>query len=128
MYSAFPHDKTPKLHVRDTGIACALLGLDASALQEDRSTCGRMLETFAPQELRRQASWRTDELRFHHFRDRDGVEIDIVVEGPGGAIAGIEVKSGGSLNASDFAGCASPRKSPAPASHAASYFMTVLFR
>ena len=96
--------KTPKLHVGDTGVACALLGLDASALREDRSMYGRMLETFVLQELRRQASWRTDELRFHHFRDRDGVEIDIVIEGAGGAIAGIEVKSAASVNASDFAG------------------------
>lgn len=29
--------KTPKLHVSDTGLACALLGLDADALMQDRS-------------------------------------------------------------------------------------------
>ena len=30
--------KTPKLHVGDTGLACALLALDAAALARDRAT------------------------------------------------------------------------------------------
>lgn len=45
--------KTPKLHVNDTGVACALLGLDARALAKDRSTLGQLPETFVYQELRR---------------------------------------------------------------------------
>jgi predicted AAA+ superfamily ATPase len=49
--------KTPKLHMGDTGIACALLGLDAAQLRQDRAALGPMLETFVYQELRRQASW-----------------------------------------------------------------------
>jgi predicted AAA+ superfamily ATPase len=48
--------KTPKLHMGDTGIACAVLGLDAGQLWQDRASLGRMLETFVYQELRRQAS------------------------------------------------------------------------
>ena len=50
--------KAPKLHVGDTGVACALLGLDAKALQADREALGPLLETFVLQELKRQASWR----------------------------------------------------------------------
>ena len=45
--------KTPKLHMGDTGIACAQLGLDAAALWQDRGTLGQLLETFVYQELRR---------------------------------------------------------------------------
>ncbi len=60
--------KTPKLHVGDTGVACALLGLDPAALAKDRATLGQLLETFVLQELRRHASWHDDEIRFHHFR------------------------------------------------------------
>ena len=36
--------KTPKLHVSDTGVACALLGTDATALRADRQLLGQLLE------------------------------------------------------------------------------------
>lgn len=52
--------KTPKLHVGDTGLACALLGLNATSLAADRGAWGQTLETFVYQELRRQASWRDE--------------------------------------------------------------------
>jgi len=41
---------------------------------------GRLLETFVFQELRRQVSWRGEALAFFHSRDKDGVEVDIVIE------------------------------------------------
>ena len=96
--------KTPKLHVGDTGIACAVLNRDGAALWEDRALLGQMLETFVYQELRRQASWQEDEFRFHHFRDRDGFEVDLVLERPGGELAGVEVKAGATVTAADFRG------------------------
>jgi predicted AAA+ superfamily ATPase len=64
--------KTPKLHIGDTGVGATLLGLDAEALHDDRATLGRLLETFVYQELRRQASGRDEDIRFHQFRDKDG--------------------------------------------------------
>jgi len=96
--------KTPKLHLGDTGLACTLLGLDTAALWQDRSTLGQLLETFVFQELRRQASWFVDELRFFHFRDKDGCEVDIVIEHGSRVLAGIEVKAAASVSASDFRG------------------------
>ncbi len=96
--------KTPKLHVGDTGVACALLGLDASALTRDRGTLGQLLETFVYQELRRQASWHESEIRFHHFRDKDGAEVDIVLERGAHEVAGIEVKGTATVTAADFRG------------------------
>ena len=96
--------KTPKLHVGDTGIACALLNRDGAALWEDRALLGQMVETFVYQELRRQASWQEEEIRFHHFRDRDGFEVDLVLERPGGDLAGVEVKAGATVTAADFRG------------------------
>ena len=95
--------KTPKLHVGDTGIACALLGLDAAALWEDRATLGQLVETFVFQELRRHASWHDEEVRFHHYRDKDGAEVDIVLE-RGGDIAGVGVKASATVTAADFRG------------------------
>lgn len=96
--------KRPKLHVGDTGVACAMLGVDAAALEADRSTLGAMLETFVLQELRRQASWRPDPIAFFHYRDRDDFEVDIVLEQGRGAIAGIEVKAAASVNDGDLRG------------------------
>ncbi len=96
--------KTPKLHIGDTGVACALLDLDAKALHSNREMLGPLLETFVLQELRRQASWRTAPITFYHFRDRDGIEVDIVLEQGIGKVAGVEVKSSASVSASDFTG------------------------
>ncbi len=96
--------KTPKLHLGDTGLACAVLGLDAGALAADRDLFGQLLETFVYQELRRQASWAEDEYSLHHFRDRDGVEVDIVIERGAHRLAGIEVKAAASVKDADFRG------------------------
>lgn len=96
--------KTPKLHVGDTGLAVSLLGLDARALYEDRNVLGQLLETFVYQELRRQASGEHDEIRFHHFRDKDGYEVDVMLERGGRQVAGIEVKAAATVTAGDFRG------------------------
>ncbi len=96
--------KTPKLHLGDTGIACALLGLDAEALWADRDTLGQLLESFVYQELRRHASWGEAETRFFHFRDKDGVEVDIVLERGARELTGIEVKAAATVTPADFRG------------------------
>jgi predicted AAA+ superfamily ATPase len=96
--------KSPKLHLGDTGLACSLLGVDAAALWTDRTLLGQLLETFIFQELRRQASWRSEPVIFHHFRDKDGVEVDIVLEGSGQCVAGVEVKAAATITAKDFRG------------------------
>ncbi len=96
--------KTPKLHVADTGLAAALLGADAAALGANRPLLGQLLETFVFQELRRQASWHEAPTSFFHFRDKDGVEVDLVLERGAGMIAGVEVKASGTVTASDFRG------------------------
>ena len=63
-----------------------------------------MLETFVFNELRRQASWREEPLRFFHYRDRDDYEVDIVIENQSGELIGIEVKSSATVQALDFKG------------------------
>ena len=96
--------KTPKLHMGDTGTCCHLLGMGVTDLKADRTLLGQLLETFVFQEIRRQASWYERTLRLSHFRDRNGVEVDIIVELGATAIAGIEVKAAASVNAKDFRG------------------------
>jgi uncharacterized protein len=96
--------KTAKIHIGDTGLAAALLGLDAESLYRDRPLYGQMLESFVFQELRRQAGAQSAEIRFHHFRDKDGCEVDLVLERSGRRVAGIEVKAAASVASSDFRG------------------------
>ncbi|HOW49178.1 MAG TPA: ATP-binding protein [Rubrivivax sp.] len=96
--------KTPKLHLGDTGVACALLGLDSGALTADRRALGHLLETFVFQELRRQADASGDGHRFFHFRDKDGVEVDIVIERGARQLIGVEVIAGATVTAADFRG------------------------
>jgi hypothetical protein len=96
--------KTPKLHLGDTGVACAVLGLDAEALWDDRSTLGQLLETFvfsgtAPAgELAR---------RRHPLPplSRQGWRrVDLVLERGGRELAGVEVKASATVTAADFRG------------------------
>lgn len=95
--------KTPKLHVGDTGLACALLGVDAASLAAERPLLGQLLETFVHQELRRMASGHDEPHSFHHYRDKDGAEVDVVVE-RGRAVAGVEVKAAATVGPGDFRG------------------------
>lgn len=96
--------KRPKLHVGDTGVACALLGVDAGQLTADRPLLGALLETFVFQELRRQASWLPEPVEFFHFRDRDDFEVDIVLEQGALAVAGVEVKAAATVKDADLRG------------------------
>ena len=97
--------KTPKLHLTDTGLATSLLGVDAELLYKDRTMLGQILETFVLQELKRQASWNDRPVQFYHFRDKDGVEVDIVLE-QAGKVAGIEIKAASTVTKKDFRGLA----------------------
>ena len=95
--------KTPKLHIGDTGLACAILGVSVRSLQVDRSLLGQLLETFVFQEFRRQATWFTGQVEFFHYRDKDQVEVDIVMESDG-LVVGVEVKAGATVTRKDFRG------------------------
>ena len=105
--------KTPKLHMGDTGLACALMGIDAATLLKERERLGPLLETFVLQELRRQASWRPDPIEFFHYRDRDDFEVDIVLEFGSTAVAGVEVKAAATVVESDFRGLRKLREAAA---------------
>lgn len=70
----------------------------------DRHLMGQMLETFVYQELSRQAGWYEAPVSFYHFRDKDGVEVDMVLESEGRHLAGIEIKAAATVTATDFRG------------------------
>lgn len=96
--------KAPKLHFIDTGLAAALRGVTPERIAADRTAFGSLLESFVLSELEKQSGWTEGRYAFSHFRDKDGVEVDIIAEDEAGRIVGIEVKASATVTASDFAG------------------------
>lgn len=95
--------KTPKSHLTDSGLICALLNLDAVSLAVDHNLYGHVLESFIYMELRKLASRSRNPPEFFHYRDKDNYEVDIVLEWPS-RVVGIEVKAGATVWDSDFKG------------------------
>lgn len=95
---------TPKLAFVDSGIACHLIGQDPARLGEPDGAAGPMLENFASMELARQLTWSNERASQFHYRTRDKVEVDVVLETPDGRIIGIEVKAGATIRTEDLAG------------------------
>lgn len=92
----------PKVHILDAGLAAHLLGVDPAGLARPAApAAGRLLETFVAGELARQRTWAEWSFELHHFRDRDGKEVDFVLEGTDGRVAAVEVKAARSLGESD---------------------------
>lgn len=92
------------MYVSDTGLLAHLLRIDQHGLAQDHAALGRLFETFVVMELLRQASWQDEPVRLYHYRDRDGREVDAILERHDGAIIGIEAKAAASAGASDFRG------------------------
>ena len=63
-----------------------------------------LLEYFVVLELLKQASWQPSRPQVFHYRTHSGDEVDIVLEAPGGAIVGIEVKAAAKVGAGHFKG------------------------
>jgi uncharacterized protein len=92
-----------KVHVTDTGLAAGVLSLSGQRLST-AAFGGAFLESFVVNELLRQATTIDEALIFAHFRDRSGIEVDVIVERPDGGVIAIEVKSARSVNQSDASG------------------------
>ena len=98
--------RTPKLHVGDTGMLCSLLGADVARIEDDGAIAGSVFESFAVNEVIRLVSTSDigHQLRVHHYRDRRGHEVDLVIEHANGDIVGIEVKASATPRRRDLAG------------------------
>ncbi|MFT3792162.1 MAG: DUF4143 domain-containing protein [Rudaea sp.] len=95
--------KTPKLHMVDSGLAATLTGLTTSDWSGQRDRFGHLLETWVVQQLVAQAGWTDPDLRFWHYRDKDQVEVDLIIT-RGRATWGVEVKSAATVLPSDGRG------------------------
>lgn len=93
-----------KVHIVDSGLMTYLLGGDGDRVASDERLRGISFESFVVMEILKQLDWAKASVSAFHFRDRDGNEVDLVLEDRRGRVVGIEVKSAATARDSDFKG------------------------
>ena len=95
--------RRPKLHLADSGLAAAMIGVDAAALRPPTATAtDPLVETFAVGEIARQLSASAGRVTLCHYRDNARREADLILERPDGAVVAVEIKATSSPRASDL--------------------------
>ena len=95
--------KMPKLHFYDSGLACWLLGVRTPEQLRTHPLRGAIFESWVVSEIVKHRTNAGDTRGLSYYRDRDGAEIDLVIERPGG-ITLVEAKSAQTASSSLFAG------------------------
>ena len=106
----------PKTFVLDAGLALRTARITASQLlaTENLESFGCFLEAMVDAELLKQQSWSASEHTIFHFRDRNGWEVDALLELAGGGVIGIEVKASTTFKGDQFNGLRRLRDSLGP--------------
>jgi uncharacterized protein len=94
--------RAPKILVTDSGLAAHLRQADVETLVRPELAAGAdgpIIEGFVTTEIMRQAVWSDLRPRLSHYRDRDGMEVDLIIEARGLVVA-VEIKAGSGGDAS----------------------------
>jgi len=94
--------KAPKLHFLDAGLHATLTRLSPELVLTQRERWGATLETWVYAELRKTLSLSPEPWFISHYRDKDQVEVDFILESPLRDLIGIEVKASATVDAGDF--------------------------
>lgn len=92
--------RAPKLHFVDSGLACALLGIQSPQQLVTHPLRGALFETWVTSEALKARVHNGLPSQLSHYRESRGLEVDLVVDRADGPLA-VEVKSGETL-ASDW--------------------------
>ncbi len=95
--------KAPKIHLIDSGLSASLSALDEDSWRDERSRMGHLLESFVVSQIFSQVGWTDEDLQCHHYRDKDKLEVDLVIT-RGTKTWGIEVKASSSVSTQDIKG------------------------
>ena len=95
--------KTPKLHFYDTGLACWLIGIRTPQQLRSHPLRGPIFETWVVSEIVKHRLNRGESRGLSFYRNRDGAEVDLVIEGPS-RLTLVEAKSSQTPSASLFDG------------------------
>jgi len=96
--------RAPKLQFLDSGLLAALKRADQAEIVRDRGKLGTLLECFVHSELAKAAGLSEETTHVSHYRDKDRVEVDLVLERPPDRVVGIEIKAGATARPEDFKG------------------------
>jgi len=111
MYRLYPHHrnfnkrivKMPKLYFYDTGLICALLGIQNAQQLEFHPLFGSLFENFVITELIKHRLNKAKNNNFYFWRDNIGHEIDLIAE-MSERLYPIEIKSGKTITDDFFKG------------------------
>jgi uncharacterized protein len=86
--------RATKRYVVEPALLGALLNIDRRMVLRNADLTGRLIDTFVMAQLRPELTLAACRPRAFHLRDGDGDhEIDLLLEGPGGQVVAIEIKS-----------------------------------
>ena len=96
--------KAPKLMFLDSGLLAALRRTGVADVARDRQRFGPLLECFVHAELAKATSLCEEPTEIWHYRDKDRIEVDLVLTRSPGEVVGIEIKANATARPEDFRG------------------------
>ena len=84
--------KSPKVFFTDTGLVCALLGIETVEQLRRDPLAGGLVENWAILEVLKGRRHRGREANLHFFRDSHGAEVDLLI-GQGSTLLPVEIKA-----------------------------------
>jgi predicted AAA+ superfamily ATPase len=90
--STTPLRQTPKRHLADPSLAAAAIGATQGKLLKDFNTLGYLFESLCVRDTRIYAA--ANDATVSHYRDKTGLEADIILEKADGTWGAMEVKLG----------------------------------
>jgi hypothetical protein len=94
--------KSPKMYFYDTGLACALLNIQAAQQVESHYLRGGLFENLVLIEILKYYFNQGKNAPCSFWQDQIGREIDLIIENTEGDIAAIEIKSGMTISSDYF--------------------------
>jgi len=94
--------KQSRLFMVDSGLMTSLLSWNMDQVRLDPDRSGKLIETFAFNEIIAQIDANDGRYELFHYRDREKREIDFLIEREDDALLGIEIKAGSAVTKGDF--------------------------
>ena len=94
--------KATKLYLVDTALLINILSIDQKRLEMDSNLFGQILENYISIELHKIAIWSKKNIKFYHYRNQGGEEIDIILESSLKEVVAIEIKASSNVKPDDF--------------------------
>jgi uncharacterized protein len=94
--------KRSKLYMVDSGLMAGILKWKMDQVRFDSDRSGKLIETFAFNEITAQVEAGNDRYELFHYRDREKREIDFLIEREDGHLLGLEIKAGSAVHKNDF--------------------------